>query len=39
MKTLVYYVKDNEIIIKLFIALYLVSIYVEYMYICVHIFV
>ena len=28
--------KRNDLIIKLFLALYLVSIYVEYMYICVH---
>ena len=28
--------KRNNLVIKLFLALYLVSIYVEYMYMCVH---
>ena len=35
MKTLFFVLKINDLIIKLFPVLYLVSIYVKYVYICV----
>ena len=36
MKTLVFVLNINDLVIKLFLDLYLVKIYVEYIYMCVH---